>query len=243
MTIDNTLVVVPARGGSKRIPNKNIKTICGQPMIYWPLKELSKSFRSDRILVSTDDEDIVRTVQAKGLQVPFIRPDELSDDHTGTMDVVTHALDWYENNVAPVDYVLVVYPTAVLLETTDIEEAYAKLVADEKCDAVFSATSFPFPIQRAVFEGEKQYVEMFQPQNFAVRSQDLTEAFHDAGQFYFCRSNTVRQSLNFGNFQWKLQKLRRNKVVDIDTLEDFELAESKMRLLGFEDSDKSWSFD
>lgn len=243
MNIDNTLVVIPARGGSKRIPNKNIKMICGQPMIYWPLKELAKSFRTDRVLVSTDDEDIVRTVQAKGLKVPFRRPAELSDDHTGTMDVVTHALDWYEEHVEPVDYVLIVYPTAVLLDIADIEAAYAKLIADKNCDAVFSATSFPFPIQRAVFEGEDQYVEMFQPQSFATRSQDLTEALHDAGQFYFCRSNTIRQSLNFSNSQWKVQKLHRNKVVDIDTLEDFELAESKMTLLGFEDADDAWSFD
>ena len=243
MIIDNTLVVVPARGGSKRIPSKNIKMICGQPMIYWPLKELSKSFESDRIMVSTDDDDIVRMVQAKGLKVPFRRPAELSDDHTGTMDVVTHALNWYEDHVAPVDYVLIVYPTAVLLQTTDIEAAYVKLVGDENCDAVFSATSFPFPIQRAVFEGEDQYVEMFQPQNFDTRSQDLTEALHDAGQFYFCRSDTVRQSLNFGNSRWKVQKLHRDKVADIDTLEDFEIAESKMKMLGFEDADMAWSFD
>ena len=243
MITDNTLVVVPARGGSKRIPNKNIKMICGQPMIYWPLKELAKSFKSDRVLVSTDDEDIVRTAQAKGLKVPFRRPDELSDDYTGTMDVVAHALNWYEDNVAKVDYVLIVYPTAVLLDVTDIEAAYAKLDADGNCDAVFSATNFPFPIQRAVFENEDQYAEMFQPQTFATRSQDLTEAFHDAGQFYFCRSNTVRQSLNFGNSQWKIHKLHRNNVIDIDTLEDFEIAESKMRMLGLENADDAWRFD
>ena len=103
-SIDSTLVVIPARGGSKRIPNKNIKKISGQPMIYWPLMELKKIFSSQNILISTDSELIKERVEAKGLAVPFLRPEALSDDHTGNAAVVEHALDWYEANVKKVNF-------------------------------------------------------------------------------------------------------------------------------------------
>ncbi len=234
------LVIIPARGGSKRIPKKNIKKICGQPMIYWPLRELSKLYSSHQILVSTDDQDVVQVVNSKGLQVPFVRPKALSDDITGTMDVATHALDWFENNVATIDYVLIVYPTAVLLDINDIQSAFSVLAVDARCDSVMSATSFAFPIQRAIFENNGGYVSMFQPENFSKRSQDLTEALHDAGQFYLCRSEVVRQSLSLPNTKCKVQKLHRNKVVDIDTIEDFEVAELKMKMLGLDKKDTYW---
>lgn len=234
MINENTLVIIPARGGSKRIPKKNIKVICGQPMIHWPLKELLKLFSSEQILISTDDPEIVKTVTSEGVEVPYRRPEALSDDYTGTMEVATHALQWHEENVSVVDYVLIVYPTAVLLDIEDINSAYEILSVDDACDCVFSATSFPFPIQRAVFENEERYVSMFQPENFATRSQDLVEALHDAGQFYLCRSESVRRSLNLTNSNCKVQKLHRNKVVDIDTPEDFEIAEVKMKMFGLD---------
>lgn len=243
MNSKSTLVIVPARGGSKRIPNKNIKNICGQPMIYWPLRELAKIFSSNQVLVSTDDQHIIQTVNAKGIEVPFIRPEELSGDFTGTMEVASHALDWYENNVAKVEYVLIVYPTAVLLNMNDIKSAYSSLSNDVECDCVNSATTFPFPIQRAFYEDNGGYVSMFQPENYPKRSQDLVEAFHDAGQFYFCRSRAVRQSLNPTNSKFKAQILHRNKVVDIDTIEDFEIAELRMKTLGLDKKDSNWMFE
>jgi pseudaminic acid cytidylyltransferase len=239
----STLVILPARGGSKRIPKKNIKKICGQPMIYWPLRELSKLFSSSQILVSTDDQEIIQAVSDKGLKVPFIRPKTLSDDFTGTMDVATHALDWYEKNVAAVDYVLMVYPTAVLLNVDDIRSAYRTLMNDTECGSVFSATNFVFPIQRAFYQNSDGYAAMFHPDNYSKRSQDLTEAFHDAGQFYLCRSKTVRLSLNLFNSKSKAQILHRNKVIDIDTVEDFEVAEQKMKIHTLTESDSSWIFD
>lgn len=239
----DTLVVVPARGGSKRIPKKNIKQICGQPMIFWPLRELSKSFTSRQILVSTDDQEIVDAVESKGINVPFKRPKALSDDFTGTMEVATHALEWYEKNISSVDYVLIVYPTAVLLDIDDVKAAYSSLVNDSNCAAVFSATHFPFPIQRAVFENNENYVSMFEPENYVKRSQDFKEALHDAGQFYLCRSETIRQSLNLTNSNFKVQKLHRNKVVDIDTVEDFEVAENRMKMHGLDKTDNNWMFD
>jgi len=237
---NNLLIIVPARGGSKRIPQKNIKNICGQPMIYWPLMELSKEFLSSQILVSTDNSEVISSVEKKGIKVPFVRPQSLSDDFTGTMAVATHALAWFEKNVSAVDYVLVVYPTAVLLNINDISTAFSFLKNDENCDCVMSATNFVFPIQRAMFQNSEGYAQMFKPENLMSRSQDLVEAMHDAGQFYLYRSRAVRAGKDLNKSNVKLQLLDRNKVVDIDTLEDFDVAETRMKMLGLDQTNFDW---
>ena len=239
---ENTLVVIPARGGSKRIPNKNIKSICGQPMIYWPLMELRKIFKAENVLVSTDSNLIKVTVEQKGLKVPFIRPKSLSDDFTGTVPVANHALSWYEQNVKEVDYVLTVYPTALLLREEDIHSAMATLRNDKSCDSVMSASNFSFPIQRAVFENSDGYAEMFQPQHYSTRSQDLIEAKHDAGQFYLSRASSLRDGALLTNSKVKLQLLHRKNVIDIDTVEDLEIAEQKLRLQREQLTESSWTF-
>jgi N-acylneuraminate cytidylyltransferase len=238
----STLVVVPARGGSKRIPNKNIKEIFGQPMIYWPLSELSKLFTAENLLVSTDSEDIISAVESKGLKVPFKRPKSLSDEYTGIAEVLRHALEWYEKNVRKVRFVIAVYPTAVMLDKNDIRAAMETLKKDERCDYIMSATNFSFPIQRAVFENENGYAEMFEPKNYPVRSQDLVEAKHDAGQFSLFRAKNIRNSKLLTDSQVKLHILDRTKVIDIDTLEDFKIAEEKLRIYKTERIDNSWRF-
>ena len=238
----STLVILPARGGSKRIPNKNIKTIYGQPMIYWPLMVISKMFDAKKVLVSPDSELIKKTVEKKGLKVPFIRPASLSDDYTGTAPVITHALDWYEKNVNKVKYVLTIYPTAVMLSEKDIVSAMKILSKDKNCDSVMSASKFSFPIQRAVYENKNGYAQMFEPQNYSKRSQDLTEAIHDAGQFYLSKVNTVRNGVLLTNSNVKLQILHCNKVIDIDTKEDFEIAEEKLRFFKNNVKFKEWIF-
>ena len=238
----NTLVVVPARGGSKRIPNKNIKSICGQPMIFWPLMEIKGLVSASNILISTDSDLIKSTVFSKGLNVPFKRPKKLSDDFTGTVEVVTHALNWFESNVRAVDYVLTIYPTAVLLSSEDIIAAMNTLLEDDEADSVMSATTFPFPIQRAIFQNSNGYAEMFESKNYYRRSQDFIEAMHDAGQFYLSKAEAVRQGAILTNSNVKVQLLKRKKVVDIDTLEDFELAEEKLRLYKANDFSSGWTF-
>lgn len=240
--LDRTLVVIPARGGSKRIPNKNVKEIFGQPMIYWPLMELRKIFNANNVLVSTDSVMIKNVVETKGVNVPFIRPENLSDDFTGTAAVVEHALNWHEANVRAVDFVLTVYPTAVLLREEDIRASMELLREDESCDSIMSATAFPFPIQRAVFENESGYAQMFEPSCYYSRSQDLIEAKHDAGQFYLSRAEAVRKGAILTNSNVKLQLLHRNDVVDIDTIEDFEVAENRLWINKKECFDKDWTF-
>ncbi|OSM02055.1 pseudaminic acid cytidylyltransferase [Magnetofaba australis] len=238
----DVLVIIPARGGSKRVPRKNIKPICGQPMIYWPLMALSKLFRAEQILLSTDDAQIAAVVREKGVATPYTRPDSLADDFTGTMAVAAHALNWHEQNVGKVDSVLIVYPTAVLLNPQDIQAAYAALTQDASCDLIMAATTFPFPIQRAVFKNSHGYAQMFQPEHAMTRSQDLTEALHDAGQFYLCRAEAVRREMNVTNANVGMQILNRKNVVDIDTVEDFDVAESKMKTLGLDAYDAEWRF-
>ena len=239
---NKVLVVIPARGGSKRIRNKNIKQICGQPMIYWPLMELQKFCNAENILVSTDSKLIKSTVERKGLKVPFIRPKNLSDDYTGTVPVVTHALSWYEEYIKRVDYVLTVYPTAVLLREKDIHSAMIKLRNDKSCDTVMSATNFSFPIQRAVFENTDGYAEMLEPQHYSTRSQDLVDAKHDAGQFYLSRVAVIREGRVLTNTKVKLQLLHRNDIVDIDTIEDLEIAEEKLNLRKLSRFESGWTF-
>jgi pseudaminic acid cytidylyltransferase len=239
---NRVLAVIPARGGSKRIPNKNIKSMLGQPMIYWPLMELSNFIKAENVLVSTDSELIKSTVEKKGLNVPFMRPANLSDDFTDTVSVVTHSLKWYEENIEVVDYVLTVYPTAVLLREEDIRAAMTVLSEDEDCDSVMSATNFAFPIQRAVCENKGGYAEMFEPKYYYARSQDLIEAKHDAGQFYLSRAASVRNGAILTNSKVRLQLLHRNNVVDIDTIEDFEIAEEKLRINKKMPTDKNWRF-
>lgn len=237
-----TLVVVPARGGSKRIQGKNIKKICGQPMIYWPLKTLSSIFHPRNILVSTDSAEIKIAVEAKGLEVPFMRPKNLSDDFTGTTEVVMHALEWYEKYVETVDYVLTVYPTSILLNSDDLKVAMKALSEDIECDTIMSAAKFPVPPQWAMFTNASNYAEMIEPKNFHVRSQDLKECFYDAAQFYLSKVSAIRKGTLLINSNVKLHMLHQNNVVDIDTIEDFEIAEQKLKAHRNFDSNSDWSF-
>jgi len=238
------LVVVPARGGSKRIPKKNIIHIHGQPMIFWPLQELSMLFTPQQVLVSTDSYEIKSLVESTGLQVPFVRPKNLSDDFVGTLEVVEHALNWFEQHIEKVQYVITVYPTAVLLNAEDIKNALKLLLDDEKCASVMSSTSFPFPIQRAFYENENGYAEMFASENYVKRSQDLQPAFHDAGQFYVSRVEAIRCKRSLIDSNVRSYYLSRNNVIDIDTFEDLQIAKEllKLRYPTANDCNTFWNF-
>tara|TARA_B110000971_G_scaffold215397_1_gene248770 strand:+ start:1503 stop:2198 length:696 start_codon:yes stop_codon:yes gene_type:complete len=229
MKKNNILVIVPARGGSKRIPKKNIKKIGNKPMIEWPIKELLNTFRKDQILVSTDDLKIKKICEKLGLKVPFLRPKKLSDDKTGTIDVANHALKWFEDNFFLADYVLIVYPTAIFLKTKDIKLAINKINKYKKCQCVFSASTFSYPIQRSFYIDSKNNVKMFQPKYYKSQSQDLTEAFHDAGQFYLCRSSVIRGKKHLLNSHSKVIIIPRDRSIDIDTIEDFKYAKKMIK--------------
>ena len=174
------LAVIPARGGSKRIPRKNIKPFGGLPMIAWSIRAAQASECFDRIIISTDDNEIAEVAKAYGAEVPFVRPAELSDDHTGTIAVVAHAIEWQNTHGAGATDVCCLYATAPFVLPSDIAHGY-EVLQSSGADYAFSVTSYAFPIQRAIRITSQQRVEMFQPEHFNTRSQDLEEAWHDAG--------------------------------------------------------------
>ncbi len=222
-----TVCLIPARGGSKRIPRKNILKFAGRPMIAWSIAAAHEAGCFERIIVSTDDDEIAEIATAEGAEVPFRRPAALSDDHATTVDVIRHALDWLEES-AMVPYTLCcLYATAPFVRAQDIRAG-----ADMLKDAQFAipVTSFGFPIQRAV-RIEQGRLAMFDPQNYATRSQDLDEAYHDAGQFYWGRSEAWRGDINPFGAESAPILLPRWRVQDIDTPEDWVRAELMFQAL------------
>ena len=217
------LAIIPARGGSKRIPRKNIKPFCGKPMIAWSIEAALTSGCFDHIIVSTDDSEIAEVAIANGAELPFMRPPELSDDHTGTTPVIAHAVDWANHNMGTVDHACCIYATAPFVLATDLRRGF-ELLQLHGAEYAFSVTSYTFPIQRAVKITNAHRIEMFTPEHFQSRSQDLEEAFHDAGQFYWGKAQAWLQGKPLFSEHATPVKLPRHRVQDIDTLEDWERA-------------------
>ncbi|WP_041958571.1 pseudaminic acid cytidylyltransferase [Sulfurospirillum arsenophilum] len=224
------LAIIPARGGSKRIPRKNIKAFCGKPMIAYSIEAAQKSGCFDKIVVSTDDEEIAALARTLGAEVPFMRPKELSDDHTATIPVIAHAITASVRDLSEVEAVCCIYATAPFVQAQYIQEAYEKL-SSTKASYAFSATSFAYPIQRAIRLTKEDRVEMFSPENFAVRSQDLEEAYHDAGQFYWGTPEAWLEGQVIFAPHSTAVLLPRHLVQDIDTPEDWIRAEFMYKAL------------
>jgi pseudaminic acid cytidylyltransferase len=218
------LAIIPARGGSKRIPRKNIKSFGGLPMIAWSIRAAIASQCFDRIIVSTDDDEIAQVAKAYGAEVPFVRPDELSDDHTGTIPVISHAIAWHNAQGHTVDDACCIYATAPFIEAIDVQRGF-DILQVSRADYAFSVTSYAFPIQRAIRITPNQRVEMFQPEHFHTRSQDLIEAWHDAGQFYWGRAAAWLAQQPLFTENAAAVPIPRHRVQDIDTPEDWERAE------------------
>lgn len=218
------LAVIPARGGSKRIPRKNIKIFCGKPMIAWSIEAALQSGCFDQVIVSTDDAEIAEVSRQYGASMPFVRPADLSDDHTGTAAVIAHAVNWFKQQGQAPEQVCCLYATAPFVRAEDIQRGLHILEAATS-DYAFSVTSYAFPIQRAIRITERGRVEMFSPEYFNTRSQDLEEAYHDAGQFYWGRASAwLAGKMIFGPDSAPVL-LPRHRVQDIDTAEDWLRAE------------------
>ena len=224
------ICMIPARGGSKRIPRKNIREFRGKPMIAWSISAAQDSSCFDRIIVSTDDEEIAEVAKSLGADVPFLRPPHLADDRATTQDVIGHALDWFQQQGKMCEALCCLYATAPFVRPTDLQLADKNLSEAGPGTVVFAATSFPFPIQRAVRIDSEGYSSMFQPDQFATRSQDLEEAFHDAGQFYWATPQTWSTVVNLFEGARPII-LPRWRVQDIDTEEDWFRAELLHQLL------------
>lgn len=218
------LAVIPARGGSKRIPKKNIKPFLGKPMIAWSIEAALESGCFDRVIVSTDDAEIVEVAREWGAEVPFMRPAELSNDYAGTTPVIHHAVDWFFQQGEKPDKVCCLYATAPFVSASDLRQGL-EVLQSEGCAYAFSVTSFPSPIQRAIRITESNRVQMFYPEQFNIRSQDLEKAWHDAGQFYWGQASAWQQELTLFSSDAAPVHIPRHRVQDIDTMEDWVRAE------------------
>lgn len=223
------IAIIPARGGSKRIPRKNIKEFYGKPLIAYSILAALESKLFDKIIVTTDDEEIANVAKKYGADVPFIRPKGLSDDFTGTGDVVKHTLEWLKAEGETFEYVCTIYATAPLLQSKYLVEGYNALKNSTAINA-FSATSMPFPIQRTFKVNDEGRCEMFTPEHYMTRSQDLEEAFQDAGQFYWTKTDRTSDEIMFGKDSIPII-LPRHLVQDIDTLEDWQRAEIMYKVI------------
>ncbi|MCA1243532.1 pseudaminic acid cytidylyltransferase [Stappia stellulata] len=222
--------VIPARGGSKRIPRKNIRAFHGVPMIARSIATALASSNVDRVIVSTDDAEIADVARAAGAEVPFMRPADLSDDMTGTLPVLVDALERIEAESAErVDALLCLYATAPFVRPVDLDRAWDQLV-DSKADYVFAGVEFAYPIQRALRKtGDR--VALFHPEHTATRSQDLEPAYHDSGQFYWCRPEALRAGRPLLGPTAAIYPVDRARAQDIDTPDDWAFAEKLFRLL------------
>lgn len=218
------LAIIPARGGSKRIPRKNIRPFAGRPVMAWSIAAAQASGLFDQVLVSTDDDDIAAVARAHGALVPFVRPPELSGDVIGTTPVTQHAIRWLQDQGAVVTHACCIYPTAPFITVADLRAAHDLLLGGD-ARYCFPVTSFPFPIQRAVRLTGDGRMAMFQPEHLLTRSQDLEPAYHDCGQFYWGRAEAfLAAEPLFGPGSVPLV-IPRWRVQDIDTPEDWERAE------------------
>ena len=218
------LAVIPARGGSKRIPRKNIRPFCGRPIIAWSITAALDSGCFDRVIVSTDDVEIAQVAIAAGAEAPFTRPAALSDDHSGTIPVVRHAIEWQTTQGAAPDLVCCLYATAPFVVADDLRRGL-DVLEHSGSEFAFSVTKYPFPIQRAIRINAKGRVAMFNPEQFSTRSQDLEEAYHDAGQFYWGRAQPWRSADTLFGPSSSAVVLASHRVQDIDTQDDWVRAE------------------
>lgn len=223
-THSKSIALIPARGGSKRIPNKNIVNFLGKPLIAYSIQTAQKSRCFDEIIVSTNCENIAKVAQEWGAKVPFIRPKELSDDFTPTLEVITHAIKALE--LKDEDRLCCIYPTAPLLQEKTIKEAFRVL----KNSYVFCACEFDFTPFRS-FSFENQTLQMLYPEHQNTRSQDLPSIYHDAGMFYLGYVKTFREKKPIFSPSSTPIILPRSQTQDIDTPQDLLLAELKYKAM------------
>jgi len=218
------LAVIPARGGSKRIPRKNIKNFCGKPMIAWSIEAAKSSGLFEHIIVSTDDAEIAEVAKQWGADAPFIRPAELSNDFAGTTEVVAHATQWAIVQKFEVEAVCCIYATAPFIQASDIIRGW-DLICGGTWNYVFSATDYAAPIFRSFKQLKNGGIEMYFPENYGSRSQDLPNALHDAGQFYWGRPESWTDMKPDFDANSTVVVIPRWRVQDIDTHDDWRRAE------------------
>jgi N-acylneuraminate cytidylyltransferase len=217
----SNVAIIPARGGSKRIPRKNLLPFDGVPMIVRSIRTALESGLFDLVVVSTDDAEIAEVARAHGAQVPFMRPAALADDFTGTAAVIVHALE----QLPSFDFACCIYATAPLLQVRYLREGLELLERHADKSFAFSVCDFGFPVQRALTLDEQGALRALYPEFRNTRSQDLPKAFQDAGQFYWGRTEAWLRGEVLYSLASLPVTLPRHLVQDIDTAEDWKRAE------------------
>lgn len=220
------LCIITARGGSKRIFQKNIKDFCGKPIISYAIETALEAGFFDEVMVSTDDQLIADIAKSYGAKVPFFRSEQNSDDYAGTTDVILEVIEEYRKLNQNFSHACCIYPTSPLLTVEKLKNAW-EILAKHDADTVFPVLRFSAPIQRALRMDLNGYISMFHPENMDVRSQDLEPAFHDAGQFYFFQVERFLETRNLWTTKTIGIILNEMEAQDIDTIEDWEIAEFK----------------
>ncbi|MBQ7920133.1 MAG: pseudaminic acid cytidylyltransferase [Lachnospiraceae bacterium] len=224
-----TVAIITARGGSKRIPRKNIKEFCGKPILAYSIEAALKSGLFDTVMVSTDDEEIAEIGKQYGAEVPFYRSEKTANDFATTNDVLLEVLEEYEKRGQHFEVACCIYPTAPFITAEKIKDA-TEMLMESDADTLIPVVSFSYPPQRAMVIEEGRLVFKY-PQYIDSRSQDLEKHYHDVGQFYVFRTEAfkVNKKLMLGNIlPYEISEM---EVQDIDTQTDWEIAEMKYRIL------------
>ena len=224
----SAIAIITARGGSKRIPRKNIKEFCGKPIIAYSIEAALTSGLFDEVMVSTDDEEIAGVARSCGAEVPFLRSAENSDDYASTADVLKEVLEEYEKLGKKYDIMACIYPTAPFVTAGKLCEAMDKLKSDD-VDSVIPVVTFSFPPQRA-FVVRNGYIEYNQPEFASSRSQDLESLYHDCGQFYLCKTEAFLRNNSLVTSRTAPIVVSEMEVQDIDNISDWEIAEAKYKV-------------
>lgn len=226
--MSRNLAIITARGGSKRIPRKNIKEFCGKPILHYSIQAALDAGIFDEVMVSTDDEEIAEIAKAAGAKVPFFRSEQTANDFASTDDVIMEVLSEYQKRGENFDAFCCIYPTAPFLNGQRLKEAMALL---DTADSVMPIVPFSYPPQRGLIINEKGLVARQFPEYATARSQDLPKVYHDCGQFYACRTKPFLEAGTTDVENLVPLILSEMEVQDIDTLEDWEIAEIKYRRL------------
>lgn len=224
------LAIIPARGGSKRIPGKNIRPFLGKPILQYSIEAALESGVFDEVMVSTDDEKIAAVARELGAQVPFMRSADTAHDFATTAAVIAEVLHSYQSLNSSFEFCCCIYPTAPFVTAEKLRQAFELLQQHKQAKSVLPIVRFGFPIQRA-FKIEEGLVTMMHPEFMHTRSQDLPAAYHDCGQFYFLRSASFPEEQKLYTDCALPLEMPESEVQDIDNEEDWKIAEIKYRFL------------
>ena len=224
------IAIIPARGGSKRISRKNIREFVGKPIIAYSIEKAISSNLFDKVIVSTDDSEIKNISKKFGADVPFVRPDSLSDDFASTTSVIAHAIKWMKSQKWALDSICCIYPTSPLLDLDYLKKGY-DIFYKSNWDYVFSATEYNYPVGRGFMSLDNNGLKMVFPENIDQRSQDLAPVFHDAGQFYWGTIKSWIEHKPIFSEKSFILIIPSHMVVDIDTEDDWCRAELTFKVL------------